>query len=410
MLGARESTSREARDAGVATTGVSGLAGGKKAAVIEVKGGIDDFMRDGIEKRFAAARGAGATVIILDMHTPGGLVTSGLDISSFIKSQTDLHTIAYINTHAYSAGTMIALACNEIVMAPSAAIGDCAPIAIDDSGRLQALPAAERAKIESPILADFADSARRNGYDPKLAEAMVDVRRVVYYVQNADGTRRFVDGDEYAELKKDGWTSVAGVKEPVDSATTLLTVQTAEAQALGLARGVAPSIDALAQQRDLEIIRRYVRTTGERIVEALSSNGARLIFLIVFILSLGVALHVPGHGAPEAIAVISLGLLLGMPLLTGYATWIEILIIFAGLALLAFEVFVFPGHFVSGAIGVLMVIVGLLLTFIGKEPGGVYVWPHLEGTWRALGNGRFGPVVTPKPPSRAFRPVEKERP
>ena len=358
-----------------------------KAAVIEVRGEIDDYMRDAIARRFAAARSVGAKVIILDIDTPGGLVTSGLEISSLIKNQTDLRTIAYVNTEAYSAGTMIALACNEIVMAPSAVIGDCAPIAIDAGGRWQPIPAAERAKVESPILADFADSARRNGYNEMLAEAMVAVGRVVYYVENPQGEKRFVDAAGYEKLKADGWMSVPGVRTPVDGEGTLLTVHTGEAVKLGLAAGVAPSVDALAQERDLEVVRRYVRTTGERFVAALSSNPARFIFLIVFLLSLGVAVHTPGHGAAEAISIISLALLVGLPLLTGYATWLELLIIFGGLALVAFEIFVFPGHFVSGVLGVLMVIVGLVLTFVGKEPGGTYIVPELEGTWRALGNG-----------------------
>ena len=358
-----------------------------KAAVIQIKGEIDDTTHDALVKRFAGARAAGAKLVILDMHTPGGLVTSGLDISSFIKSQQDLRTIAYINTQAYSAGTMIALACNEIVMAPSAVIGDCAPIAIDNRGGLVPLPAAERAKIESPILADFTDSARRNGYNPQLAEAMVDVQRVVYFVQNESGEKRVVGAEEFGKLKEQGWTSVAGVREPVDGAASLLTVQTSEAQALGLAAGVAPSLEALAQQRDLEIVRRYVQTAGEQFVKVMSSNGARFIFLIVFVLSLGIALHVPGHGAAEAICVISLGLLVGLPLLTGYASWLELLILFAGLGLLAFEIFVFPGHFVAGVIGVVMVFAGLLLTFVGKEPGGNYIVPTLSGSWRAMGNG-----------------------
>jgi membrane-bound serine protease (ClpP class) len=367
--------------------GVPGEGVKTQTAVIEIRGEIDDYMRDAVAKRFAAARAVGAKVVILDINTPGGLVTSGLEISSLIKNQTDLHTIAYINTEAYSAGTMIALACNEIVMAPSAVIGDCAPIAIDERGRQHAIPAAERAKIESPILADFSDSARRNGYNEMLAEAMVAVGRVVYYLENPQGEKRFVDGVDYERLKAEGWKSVVGVREPVDGAGTLLTVQTNEARKLGLAAGVASSIDALAQERDLEIIRRYVRTAGERVVSALSSNPARFIFLIVFLLSLAIAMHTPGHGGAEAISIISLALLVGLPLLTGYATWLELLIIFGGLALVAFEIFVFPGHFVSGALGVLMVIVGLVLTFVGKEPGGAYIVPELEGTWRALGNG-----------------------
>ena len=57
----------------------------------------------------------------------GGLVSAGLEISHFLKSQRDVHTIAFVGAKAISAGAMIAIACDEIVMAPSAQIGDCAP-------------------------------------------------------------------------------------------------------------------------------------------------------------------------------------------------------------------------------------------------------------------------------------------
>jgi membrane-bound serine protease (ClpP class) len=376
--------------AGPATAPVAATApaaGARSAVVIPLSGRIDDYSRGQMEKRFDAARALGANVVILEIDTYGGLVSSALDMSRFIKNQSDLHVIAYVNTKAISAGAMIAMACDEIVMANNAVIGDCAPIAVTDDGKLRELPPAERAKMESPILADFYDSAIRNGQDPLLAEAMVAVGRVVYYVQSPDGKTRFVGEEEYKKLKDEGWSPVAGVPTPVDTADQLLTVHTPLALKLGLAKATAPNLEALVADRNLQVARQFETTVGDQIMSALAGNSARFILLIVFMGSMYIALSVPGHGAPEAIAVISLALLVGVPLLTGYATWWELLIIFSGLGLLAFEIFVFPGHLVSGAIGALMVIGGLILTFAGKEPGGSHVWPNLDGTWRALGNG-----------------------
>src|SRR5256885_14040782 len=69
----------------------------KTAAVVVLQGTIDEFNRDQLFKRFAEARAAGATTAILRIDTYGGLVTAGLDISRFIKRQTDLHTIAFVD-------------------------------------------------------------------------------------------------------------------------------------------------------------------------------------------------------------------------------------------------------------------------------------------------------------------------
>jgi membrane-bound serine protease (ClpP class) len=159
------------------------------AVVIQLSGEINDYNRDALKKRFAEARAMGAKTIVLEIDTFGGMVTSGLEISGFIKQQTDLHTIAFVRTKAISAGIMIALAADELVMAPGAMIGDSAPISVDAQGQLRTLGVAERAKFESPVLADFYDSAIQNGYDPILTQAMVAVGRSVYYVQKSDTER-----------------------------------------------------------------------------------------------------------------------------------------------------------------------------------------------------------------------------
>jgi membrane-bound ClpP family serine protease len=55
-------------------------------------------------------------------------------------------------------------------------------------------------------------------------------------------------------------------------------------------------------------------------------------------------------------------------------------------------VFVFPGHFVSALVGVVMVLGGLVMTFVGREPGGPGVLPNMPMTWAAIQRGLL--VVT----------------
>src|SRR5688572_11196240 len=63
------------------------------AAIVQLYGDIDDTNRDALVRRFEQARKLGATTVILDLDTYGGLVTSGLEISQFLKRQDDLHVI-----------------------------------------------------------------------------------------------------------------------------------------------------------------------------------------------------------------------------------------------------------------------------------------------------------------------------
>ena len=356
------------------TTTAPTTAPAPSAVVITVDGQIDDYTKGVMVRRFERARELGAGTVILQVDTYGGLVTAGLEMSRFLKRQDDLRVIAFVNDKAISAGAMIALAADEIVMAPGATIGDAAPIAMTPTGGLQGLGPAERAKAESPLLADFYESAVRNGHDPLLAEAMVAVGRVVYYVEGPQGQRRFVDEAEFGRLKGEGWKPAGGVPAPLDRADTLLTVHTGVALKIGLAKGEFASAAALAEARGLSVVADLSPGKGERLVGLLSSAALRGILMAVFMFSLYAALHTPGHGAAEAIALVTLGLLVGIPMLTGFAQWWEILAILIGLTLLAVELFLIPGFGVTGITGIVLLLGGLVMTFVGNAPG-------LPGLW-----------------------------
>jgi membrane-bound serine protease (ClpP class) len=360
-------------------------AGPDPVAIVTLHGEVNDYTKNLLIRQFTKARQAGAKTVILDIDTYGGLVVSGLDITHFLRGQTDLHIVAYVN-RAISAGAMVAVSCDEIVMAPSAVIGDCAPIIFDQEDKLVPLPAAERAKEQSPIVNDFDASADHAGYSRLLLESMVIVERVVYWVEDPKShERRFVDQAEYDKLTTKGWTAVPGVPNPVDGPDTLLTLQTDEAVKLRLATGISPSATSLAAQRG-QLVADLSPGPGEKIVEVLNYPGVRSLLTTILVLSLMTVFSAPGHGLAEACAVVSLGLLLGVPLVTGYATWWEVLAIFGGLSLLAFEVFVFPGHGVSAIAGIVLILGGLLLTFIGPQPGGGLL-PNSLGSWSNLRHG-----------------------
>ncbi len=357
------------------------------AAIVGLRGEIDDYNRDSFVKRFNQAKAEGAKTIIVEIDTWGGLVTSGLKISGFLKRQTDVHTIAFVNDRAISAGAMIAMACDEIVMTDVAMLGDCAPISIRSDGSMQPMPVDERAKVTSPIDADFTESAQRNHHDVLLAKAMVDAGVVVYWVQSPSGEKRFVGETEYQELTQDGWKPVEGVPNPVDPKDRLLTVDTQLALKLGIASAKATTAEQLARDRNLNVIATFNSGFGEAMVAWLNSGWVRMLLITILGAALYAALHAPGHGAAEALAVTTLGLLLGVPLLTGYAAWWEIVLILGGLAMIAFEIFVFPHAGIMIIAGALMMLIGLVLTFVGAEPDGSRIVPTLPGTMDSLKHG-----------------------
>ena len=353
---------------------------------MEVSGEINDYTAEVLEKHFVAARAAGVRTILLQLDTPGGAVVSALRMSQFIKKQrSDVRVVAVVHNMALSAGAMLAVACERIVMEPGSMLGDCAPILVGPQG-LQTLGEAERAKFESPILAEFYDSAEKSGYDRLLVSAMVQYGVVVHYLQGPDGQRRFVAPDEAKQLKAAGWVPVDNVPDPLDGATQLLTVTSDTAVRIGLAE-TAASADAFASASGLQMVGHFSTTFGEELVGFLSGATLRALLGTVFLWSLYVAFTKPGTGLPEVLAFVSGAVLVGVPLLTGYAGWFELLLILTGIVLIAFELFVIPGFGFVGLGGVVCLILGFVLTFAPPElPGGGF-WPQLQGTRTALLHG-----------------------
>jgi membrane-bound serine protease (ClpP class) len=359
----------------------------RRAIVVPLHGMIDDYRAGLLASRLDAAREMGAGVVIVELNTPGGLVTSGLAISRMLKRTTDLHVIIFVREMALSAGTMIAIAAHEIVMEPGSMIGAAAPIAMSPGGGAAELGAIERAKIEGPILTDFRESARMRNYDQLLVEAMVAIGREVYWVER-DGQRRFVTREQLDALREQGWQPVE--QAPfygglVDRADSLLTVDGEIAVMLGLASGVFRSVEELAEERGYEVIAVFEPTFGETVVAFLSGMYFRAILMTVLMFSLYMSFTTPGTGLPEAVAVTALGVLVGVPMLTGQAEWWEIMAIMIGLGLIAIEIFVLPGFGVAGISGILLVLFGLTMTFVPPEPPELpRIWPSLPGTWVAL--------------------------
>lgn len=365
----------------------------RQAAIIPIEEEIDDYTFTKLEKRFEQAKRDGVDTIILRINTPGGLVGAALDITRLIKSSSDrFHTVAYVDKMAYSAGSMIAVSCNEIVMSPNSMIGDCAPILPTQDG-LATIEGANRAKLESPLVADFEDSAERNGHDPLLLRSFVQYQLTIYVLRNDAGQILFATKETLPRYIEQGWKLADDIKNPIDDELTLLTVNNTTAAKLGLSKGTYASVEAFAASRGWTVAQAYEPTGGERVIEILSGNVVRGLMGLVFGLSILMMLQHFGTGVYETSALISGAFLFGVPLMTGYASWIEIVLVLIGISLLAVELFLIPGFGVTGVTGIILILAGMVMTFVPSEAPalpdttGPHVLPQLPQTRDGLKEG-----------------------
>lgn len=357
----------------------------QRVYVIPIRGEINDITMLNLERCFGEAREGGADMVIFRMDTPGGLVSSALDISHFIKSQRNIWTVAYVDPSAYSAGALISLACDEIVMRRNASLGDCAPIVM--GGTLEGV---EREKIESPLRNEFRDSADLNGYDPLLAQSMVSASMEVNELRNTlTGEHRFADAEMTKKLLaepgriqswKSDWEKVRTVVE----ADRLLTMNDKEASALGFARAVFLNDSELRAHYNIqgELVELGF-SWSEILAGVLASTAVRGILMVVLFLGIYAELNTPGVGLPGLVALVAFLLLICGPWLAGLADWWEVALMILGLVLIAIEVFVIPGFGVVGVLGILFFLAGLIFTFLPPnfDPATWRPFPYNQQTW-----------------------------
>ena len=382
---------------------------------------ITDVTRDSLRRRVAQARDEGADLIVFELDTPGGLVTSALDICNDIQSVSDITTVAWVHPMAYSAGAMIAVSCDEVVLSRSGKMGACAPIMIGPGGGVESMPDSVQSKIESPIKATFTDASQRRGYDPLLCDAMVTIGTEIFWVENAEsGKRKFVTTEQKVRLlgENDGgsvlsdltkrpgqgesgsWRLVEtfadaetgeprSVRQPVVKADELLTLNANQAVAYGFARTIVNTEDELRTFYGLpgpDAVTVIHFDWLEKATAWLTGPTLRGILMMLLLMGAYMEFKTPGLGAGGAVALLALVLLLGAPYLTGLAgTW-EIGAVIIGVVLMAVELFVLPGFGIAGMLGVLFILAGLLGTFVPAEPGPFH-WPQLDATWDALRTG-----------------------
>lgn len=170
----------------------------RNVAIIPIVGAIDRYTVHSVEVRLERAQRAGANAVVFEINSPGGELGATLAVCRLIKSSPIPNTVAWVHSDAYSAGAIIALACREIIVDPSATMGDALPIIGDPFFGIQGLPDAEREKMLGPLLAEVVSSARINGYDEMLVQGLVRRGVELWLVEHKEtGQRLFVNEAQY---------------------------------------------------------------------------------------------------------------------------------------------------------------------------------------------------------------------
>lgn len=291
--------------------------------VVPIKGEINpaltQFVIKSIEK---AQEDPESMAIIFEVDTLGGRVDQATQIRDAIM-KTPLRTISLVNNKAESAGVLISIAAENIVMAKGATIGSA-----------ETIPYTE--KNISYWKGELRTTAEQRGRDARLVESMADRRIEIIDPQNPD--KYIVQEGE------------------------LLNLTTNEADKLGF-------IDYVSNDYE-DILKHFNITYGNiipvkqsfkmTVAQWVTSSVVLPVILSLGFIGLLIEVLTPGFGLGGTIGLVAFSIFFGGSILAGNAGFAVVLIFLTGILLLIIEA-VIPGFGAPGIGGILCIIISIVL-------------------------------------------------
>ena len=296
-----------------------------KVIVISIHGAVWPGTATFVKKQLDTAYQQGAAGVILDLDTTQGSPAAAEEIKqSIMEHSTSLPIAAYVHDRALGPGSLIALSCKTLAMAPGASLGN-AP--------------SEASKIE------YRGAAEANGRNPAIAAA-------------------FVSAD----------TDLPSVGMKAGDSLTLTTKQ---AQSVGYADVVANyDADVLAKMGP-------GLASAQTVPVELSPWAAAALWITqpwatILLLALGLALIITelvtlhSWGVAGILGGVLVALIFAAYITVGAATWIGLILFLAGAALLLLETHFLPGHGLPALAGLVLIFIGMFYALGGAQAGAIY--------------------------------------
>ena len=311
-----------------------------KDRVVVIKVGRDDLVNTQafnfwrrILKRVNAE---GAKAVVFDIDTPGGLAFDTARLIMYDMRDIKVPSFAFVNREASSAGALIASGTDHIYMYPGSTIGSAEIV----SGTGQEIGDGMKRKLNSFFDATVRVVTKDKGHNPDVIRAMM------FEEEEFDFGVIKVKKGQLLNLTDDEATSVYEGK-PL------------------LAKGSVTTIQELLEREglgDAPVI--VAEPTG---MEKFSYWVASISWLLILVGIGGAYLEMktPGFGIGGAISLCAFGLFFFGNYAAGNMAGYGLMLLFVlGVVLVAVELFLIPGTFVSGFVGGVLILGSLFLAMV----------------------------------------------
>ena len=337
---------------------------------------VQRLIEDGIGRR-------DVNFVCLWIDSAGGSPTDSIRLANFLASldPTRIRTAAYISEKALSDAALVALACDQVVMAPDAVLGGEGNGVFSEDDVQQ---------ISQTIRESLAPAKLRSW---SLLAAIVDPDLDVFRCTRLDEVKyaEFFSEEELDELPdRDQWTK----GELVTTAGAPLEVRGDRAVEFWLANHTAENFLEFKRLYGLESDPDLMEPGwADFLIRQLAAGPLAIILLMIGFAALYMELQMPGIGIGGFVATVCFVLFFWSRYLGGTAGWLEIMLFAVGVTFILLEVFVLPGFGIFGLGGGLMVLASLILasqTFV--LPRNTYQFAQLQSTFLVLLGAAVGAV------------------
>lgn len=294
----------------------NGMDRAKNVYVIPIEGEIGpavyEYVKDSI---LTVKQDSNAVAIIFEIDTYGGRIDSAVKISRKMLD-TNLPIISFVNTKAVSAGVLLTISADTIVMAPSSTIGSA-----------ETIPNTE--KILSEWTSSLRSVAQEKGHSSEIAAAMADKS-----------------------------IEIPGVVEK----DRLLNLTAQEAKKLEFINFIETDYNGILQTAGIEYtdIIKIPMSTGVRLAQTMTSAYMTPILLTLGFVGLLVEIFAAGFGIGGTVSFIAFALYFGGAILAGNTGWAVLIVFLMGIVLLLIEAFI-PGFGVPGIGGLICIIISIFM-------------------------------------------------
>lgn len=288
--------------------------------IIPIKDEITPAMSAFVTSEIKNAHQINAQGIIFEIATLGGRVDATLEMKQAIMN-SKIPTVVFVQERAISAGALITIAAETIIMAPGSQMGAAEPRPFSE-------------KAVAFVRGEFGSTAQARNRDPQIAEAMVD-----------------------KEIEIEGLVEKGAI----------LSLKAVDAQKHDYAEAILPDRNAVLDfmgWSNADVIE-SIPNFKFRIAQFLTGNALASILLTLGFIALVIELFTQGFGLAGIIAICSFGLYFGGNIIAGNTEWWSFFLFLLGLGLLTGEMFV-PGFGILGIGGITAIVASII--FAAPEP------------------------------------------